>query len=117
MRLARPRAAMIATGMVVLAWAAMAAAWRIDWVTWSGAGLDPTRSGQGATVFSFLGWQGFYVIVCALMALYVVMRWLRGRVSPARPTSYDVIALFFIFVAGQAGLAALLTRLFPGVVL
>ncbi|GAD58699.1 cbb3-type cytochrome c oxidase subunit I [Brevundimonas sp. BAL450] len=116
-RLDRPRMAMIATGMVVLAWAAMAAAWRIDWVTWSGAGLDPTRSGQGATVFSFIGWQGFYVIVCALMTLYVVMRWLRGRVSPARPTSYDVITLFFVFVAAQAGLAALLTRLFPGVVL
>ena len=49
-----------------------------------GQALSHAR-GQGATVFSFIGWQGFYVIVCALMTLYVVMRWMRGRVSPARP--------------------------------
>ncbi len=114
-RLDRPRAPTVATGMVVLAAALIGAAWWTDWSTWTAAGLDPARTGQGATVFAFLGWQGFYVIVCALMALYVVMRWAKGRVHPARPTTFDVIALFHVFVASQAGLAALLTRLFPGV--
>src|SRR5690606_26080319 len=101
-RLDRPRAPVIATGMVVLAAALIGAAWWTDWSSWTAAGLDPSRTGQGATVFAFLGWQGFYVIVCALMALYVGMRQARGRVHHARPTTFDVIALFYVFVAGQA---------------
>ncbi|MBA4000523.1 cbb3-type cytochrome c oxidase subunit I [Brevundimonas sp.] len=116
-RMDRPRAGMIATGMVVVASVLMAASWWTDWSTWSAAGLDPTRSGQGASVFAFLGWQGFYVIICGLMALYIFLRWIRGRVHHAHATSFDVIALFYVFIASMAGLAVLLTRLFPGAVL
>ena len=39
-----------------------------DWTGWSGAGLDPTASGQGATVFALLAFQACTAVIAAIMA-------------------------------------------------
>ncbi|MGQ2973938.1 MAG: hypothetical protein ACT6QM_15605 [Brevundimonas mediterranea] len=73
-----------------------------------------SMTGQGATVFALLSWHGFFVSVVALMAVYAVLRWAFGHVEARRPSTFDLIALFIAYSAGQGLFATLLTRLFPG---
>jgi cytochrome c oxidase subunit I+III len=49
------------------------------------------------------------------MALYVLLRWMFGRVSSTRPATFELIGLFVTYSAGQSLFGLLLTRLFPGV--
>ena len=90
------------------------AAWFGDLAAWRATGLQPEVNTQGATVYAFLSWQGLFAAVVALMGLYAVLRWLAGHVRADRPSTYDLIALFIVFSAGQGAFATLLTRLFPG---
>ncbi|MNY74777.1 hypothetical protein D3C86_2138840 [compost metagenome] len=48
------------------------------------------------------------------MGLYVLLRRLFGRLSPERPSTVDLIALFLAFAAAQSAGVILLIRLFPG---
>ncbi|MCX7074489.1 MAG: hypothetical protein NTZ70_06720, partial [Methylococcales bacterium] len=57
---------------------------------------------------------GFFVIVVAIMSLYVLLRWLFGRIASSRPATLEVIGLFVVYSAGQGLVGLLLTRLFPG---
>jgi cytochrome c oxidase subunit I+III len=105
---------MIASLLMIAAGVALAAAWGLDLTGWLGTGLTPVASGQGATVYNFLAWQGFFVLVVAVMALYVLLRWLFGRISATRPATLELIGLFVAYSAGQSLFGLLLTRLFPG---
>ncbi|WP_421729642.1 cbb3-type cytochrome c oxidase subunit I [Brevundimonas sp.] len=110
----RPRSPMIASLLMIAAGAALASAWGLDLSGWLATGLTPQASGQGATVYNFLAWQGFFVAVVAIMALFVLLRWLFGRVTSDRPATLELIGLFFTYAAGQSLFGLLLTRLFPG---
>lgn len=110
----RPRSPIIATGLMVLAAAVLGAAWYVDLQSWIATGLQASMTGQGATVFALLSWHGFFVSVVALMAVYAVLRWAFGHVEARRPSTFDLIALFIAYSAGQGLFATLLTRLFPG---
>ncbi|MBW0149977.1 MAG: hypothetical protein KXJ53_02095 [Phenylobacterium sp.] len=114
LRLGRPRSAAVATLMMVIAAALIAVGWNVEIQAWLATGLRPGASGQGATVYAFLAWQGFFAAVVALMGVYAVLRWLAGHVKPDRPSTFDLIGLFIGYSAGQGAFAALLIRLFPG---
>lgn len=97
----------LATLLCLAAWAADIGSWRI-------AGLDPAASGQGATVFALLAFQGVLLSVVVLMAGYLAARTVRGLVAPDRTSTVDVVVLFIANAAAQGAIAALLVRLFPG---
>ncbi|CAN7370394.1 cbb3-type cytochrome c oxidase subunit I [Brevundimonas sp. LjRoot202] len=114
LRLNRRRSAVLAALMMAAAAALIVAAWFWDLAAWRATGLRPEVNTQGATVYAFLAWQGVFAAVVALMGLYAVLRWLAGHVRTDRPSTYDLIALFIVFSAGQGAFVTLLTRLFPG---
>ena len=111
---ARPRSPMIASLLMIAAGLALACAWGLDLSGWWETGLRPQASGQGATVYNFSAWQGFFVFVVAIMTLYVLLRWLFGRITSDRPATLELIGLFIAYSAGQGLFGILLTRLFPG---
>ena len=110
----RSRSPQIATLLMILAAAAIAVAWFVDLDGWLSSGLRASATGQGATVFFLLSWHGVFVAIVALMGLYAGMRWAAGHVEARRPSTFDLIALFIVYSAGQGTFATLLTRLFPG---
>jgi cytochrome c oxidase subunit I+III len=110
----RPRSPLVATVLVILAAAAIGGAWFVDLDGWLTSGLQASATGQGATVFALLSWQGVFVGIVALMALYAGLRLVAGHVEARRPSTFDLIALFLAYTAGQGAFAALLTHLFPG---
>jgi cytochrome c oxidase subunit I+III len=114
LRLGRPRGAAISTLMLVIAAGLIAVGWGVELQAWLATSLRPEASGQGATVYTFLAWQGFFTAVVALMGFYAVLRWIAGHVKADRPSTFDLIGLFIGYSAGQGTFAALLTRLFPG---
>ena len=81
---------------------------------WWSACLRPDASGQGATVFAILSWQGVMLAVSVIMAGYIVARAVAGLLNSARTSTVDVSALFLGFVAVQGALGAAIVRLFPG---
>ena len=106
--------AALATLMMVAGIGATAAGFGLDFAAWSATGLHPEKNAQGASVWSFLAWQGFFVAICALMALYAALRAMAGLVKPERPTTFQLIALFAAYTAAQGAASTLLVRLFPG---
>ncbi len=90
-----------------------AACW-LDIETWNAAGLAPTNSGQGATVFAMIALQGGVVFVGAIMALYLGLRSGRGLLRPPVNTTMDIVSRFLAFAALQGLGFAVLTRLAPG---
>ncbi len=48
------------------------------------------------------------------MALYAGLRWVAGHVEAPRHSTFELIALFLAYSAGQGAFSTLLTRLFPG---
>jgi cytochrome c oxidase subunit I+III len=110
----RPRSGVIAAVLMLLAGLAIGAGWAVEASAWWGAGLRPQASGQGATVFALIAWQGMFAALCAIMAVFALMRWIFGLLSARRPATYQLIALFIGFSAAQGTAAALLTHLFPG---
>jgi cytochrome c oxidase subunit I+III len=101
---------------MVLAAGALALAWAIDFLTWRASGLAPEASGQGATVYGLIAHQGLVTFIALLIALYVAARNSRGLVTRPRNNSFDLATLFLVYTGAQGAIAALVVRLFPGVV-
>ena len=114
LRLDRSRSAAVATLLMVVAAALAGAGWWTDLQAWTATGLEASATTQGATVFALLSWQGLFAGLVGMMGLYAIARWLAGHVEAARPSTFDLIALFIVFSAGQGALTSLLVRLFPG---
>ncbi len=103
----------LAVLLVALATAAGLGAQGADLHSWLAAGLRPQDSGQGASVFALVAFQGVLLGVVVLMAGYVLARAARGLMSARRRTTLDIVVLFVGYTAAQGVVAALLTRLFP----
>ena len=103
-----------AAGLIALAATLGAAAFAADAGSWWMSGLRPDASSQGATVFTFLSFQGVLLAVILVMAGYVAARAVRGLISTTRTSTVDLVALFIGYAAGQGMLSTLLVRLFPG---
>jgi len=110
----RPRSPVISTLLMVLAVASTTAAWAVDLQAWRAGPLQASATGQGATVFFLLSWQGFFAAILVLMAVYAVLRWAFGHVEARRPSTFQLIGLFVAYAAGQGAFMSLLTQLFPG---
>ena len=94
--------------------AVLAGALYRDWSGWQAAGLDPAASGQGATVFMLLAFQGFCVGVAAVMALYLGYRSGRGLLTAPANVTMDVVGRFISYCAVQGLATTLVVRLLPG---
>ena len=88
----------------------VAACW-MDAQTWLDAGLSPSASGQGATVFAIIAQQGSVVALAVVMCLYLVMRAARGLVVSPRDATLDAVMRVVRFAAVQGVIVAGLTRL------
>jgi cytochrome c oxidase subunit I+III len=104
----------LAAALIVLAFAALASGWAIDLTTWRQTGLAPQLGAQGAIVYALLSWHGVFIAVAALMASYVVLRWLFGYIGADRRATVQLVGLFLGYCAFQGLVDALLPRLFPG---
>ncbi len=102
--------------LVLIAGALLVGACWADYVSWGHAGLAPDASGQGATVFAFIGLQAILTGICALMALYLAFRNARGLVTQPRNNSFDLVVLFMLYTAAEGIVSSALVRLFPGAV-
>ena len=85
-----------------------------DVTGWLGASLDPVASGQGATVFAMLSFQGCTVVIAIIMALYLGYRSGKGILTGPKSVTLDVVARFIGYTALQGIAFTLLPRLFPG---
>ena len=85
-----------------------------DWSGWQGAGLDPTASGQGATVFALLSFQACTAIIAAIMALYLGYRSGKGLLVAPSSVTLDIVVRFLGYAALQGLAIALVVRSFPG---
>jgi cytochrome c oxidase subunit I+III len=110
-----PRSPTVSTLSMVLSVLALNAAGGLDGAGWLEAGLEPEASSQYAAVGALLAWQGVFLATAALMGLYVVLRLAFRYVLPRQPATFEVVALFLVFSAGQGAFVAALPRLFPGV--
>ncbi len=113
-RLKRARSGMIATAMMITASILIVWGWASGWAAWRALDIDPTAHAQFAMIYAFIAWDGFFAFVVALMGLFVLLRWIAGLVAAERPSTFDLIALFVIYTAGQGSFSSLLTYLFPG---
>ncbi len=96
--------------------AAIAGAWGLDAVTVWNAGVRPQVDAYGALVFAFLSWQGAFIAVVAMMALYLLARLAAGLLVRARPMTLESVVIFTTYTAAQGMVALLLTRGFPALV-
>ncbi|WP_299309044.1 cbb3-type cytochrome c oxidase subunit I [uncultured Croceicoccus sp.] len=100
--------------MAVIAAALLCVAGWWDWTGWRGAGLDPSASGQGATVFGLLAFQACSAGIAAIMALYLGYRSGRGLLVAPSSVTLDIVVRFIGYAAVQGLVIALVVRLFPG---
>ena len=90
-----------------------AAVW-LDLTGWGDAGLEPTASGQGATVFALLTFQACVAAIAVIMALYLGYRSGKGLLMAPANVTLDVVVRFISYAAIQAFTITLIVRLFPG---
>jgi cytochrome c oxidase subunit I+III len=102
--------------LVVAGVASLAGAAGLDAVTVWNSGIRPQMDAYGALVFAFLCWQGVFVAVVAMMALYILARLAAGLLVRERPMSLESVILFMSYSAAQGAIALLFTRGFPALV-
>jgi cytochrome c oxidase subunit I+III len=100
--------------MMLTSVALLALALWIDFGDWWDAGLRGPASAQGATVYVLQSWQMVMVVTAAIMALYLLARFLRGLVTHPASTTLEVVRLFALYATGQGLVVLLLPRLLPG---
>lgn len=114
-RLARARYDASPTLSALLACAcagALIAAWAVNLFGWRGAGLKPELSSHDAVVAVFLAWDGVFVVIAALMALYCLARLAAGLLDRRQPATMQCVSLFLGYAALQMLVGVLLTRTF-----
>jgi len=85
-----------------------------DLTGWQGAGLAPEATGQGATVFGMLGYQGLGAAIGVVMAAYLGYRSGRGLLTTPRSVTLDTVARFLGYIAIQGLVLSTVMRLLPG---
>jgi cytochrome c oxidase subunit I+III len=92
---------------------AVVAAVGFDGFNWWINGVRPQADAHGALAYAFLAWQGLFVIVSAMMALYAFARLAAGLLARERPMTMESISLFLGYTAAQGVATLLVTRGFP----
>jgi cytochrome c oxidase subunit I+III len=104
------------TWLTIVALVLVAAGFGLDLWAHRATGLDPTASAYGASVYTILSLQGFFVIVTVIMGFYAVARWLAGKLDSVRRTTYDNVMLFWHYTTGQGLIGLALLYGFPRLV-
>ena len=99
---------LIASAIVLIGGAAS-----LELVGESAAGVDPTDSGYGATVFGLGSFQGFLAAVLAIMGLYTIARSVAGLLDPVRRVTFDNTAVYWHAIVVQGLVALALVHGFP----
>ena len=94
---------------VLLLLASFGAEWYGHWQ----GGLRPQDSGYGASVYTLVGLQGFFVIVIVFMGLYTVARSLAGLLHAERRVTFENTMLFWYYTIAQGLIAIALLHSFP----
>jgi cytochrome c oxidase subunit I+III len=107
------RSPFAAVALMVLAACALGAGWALSFETWRMLELDPQINSHNALVATFLAWDGLFLAITALMALYVAARWVTGLLAAERPATIESVSLFTTYAAVQSLVALVMTRAFP----
>jgi cytochrome c oxidase subunit I+III len=86
------------------------------WVWLNGLGIDPTRHGYGAAVWTLIGYMGFHVALGAGMALGCVARLTLSMLDSWRCLTLRICLLWWRLTAPVTVVALLLVSGFPHVV-
>ena len=76
-------------------------------------GLAPRESGYSALVYLFVSLAGFFAVVAVTLALFTMVRALRGHVDAVRRVTFDNTRLFWHYTVGQTLLGIVLVHGFP----
>ncbi|RYG34933.1 MAG: cytochrome ubiquinol oxidase subunit I, partial [Burkholderiales bacterium] len=110
---ARSRSVPAAVLATIVAAGCLIAAGLIDGLSWWDAGLRPQTDAHAALVYAFISWQGVFVAVAVMMALYAIARLATGLLVPQRPMTLEITSLFLIYTGVQGAIGTALTRGFP----
>jgi cytochrome c oxidase subunit I+III len=77
------------------------------------AGLDPTASSYGATVYALISYQGLHIGIVLIMAFYVLARVIARKVAPDRLVTVENVRVFWAYTVGQGLLVQALVHLGP----
>ncbi|RVT95805.1 cytochrome ubiquinol oxidase subunit I [Rhodovarius crocodyli] len=69
---------------------------------WWRSGLRPEAHAFAASVCASFVWHGFHALVALVMGGYLAARGVRGRVTPERRITFDIVRLFCLYTAAQA---------------
>jgi cytochrome c oxidase subunit I+III len=94
----------------------LAGALWMDLSFWLRAGVVPTESSYGASLFTFGLLNGVLAFALALMAAFLIARRLTGRLDAVRRLGFDVTWLFCGFALVQGVLTVALTHGFAWMV-
>jgi cytochrome c oxidase subunit I+III len=79
--------------------------WRTD--------LQPHENSYGATVYTIIAIQAFFVATMIVMTLYTVARWLAGRLDGMRRVTFDNTKLMWRYTVAQGLVGLALVHGFP----
>jgi len=85
-----------------------------DVTGWQAAGLAPEATGQGATVFGMLAYQGQCVAIGVVMGAYLGYRSGRGLLTTPTNVTLDTVARYLGYIAIQGLVLSMVMRLIPG---
>jgi cytochrome c oxidase subunit I+III len=88
----------------------------LDWRWLQDLGIDPTRHGYGATVWTLLGYSGLHVALGAGMALWCLARVALGMIDAWRSLTLRLCLLWWRFTAWAMVLVVGIVTGFPHVV-
>ena len=101
---------------IVLALAALGAAFGLDLHAQRAAGVSPDESSHGAAVFALIALQGLYVAFVTVMGAYAIARAVTGRLDHCRRATFDSTRLLAHYTAAQGIVGLIVVHGFPRLV-
>jgi cytochrome c oxidase subunit I+III len=98
-------------GVVLGGFLFLLAAFAIDFLAWSGTGVQSDGHAYGAVVHAVMAWQGLHVCVVLLMTGYTLARAWSARLDATRRVTFDNTRLFSYYTAAQGVAGVVLLHL------
>ncbi|MDB5840739.1 MAG: ctaD [Herminiimonas sp.] len=98
---------------VMAALACLIGAFACDFIGQRLAGLDPSAQAWSATVAALVGYQGFHVVVLAIIAVYLCARSWRKLLTPSSRATLDNSALIWHYTTLQGIACAAAINIVP----